>query len=64
MVRLIFSDLDDTFLATDKTIPDKNREMLEEACGRGIQFVPCTGRNTNGIPSSIAEYGCVHYAIC
>ncbi len=64
MVRLIFSDMDDTFLATDKTIPEQNRKMLEEAAARGIQFVPCTGRNVNGIPSDIAQYGCVHYAVC
>ena len=64
MVRLIFSDLDDTFLATDKTIPEHNREMIEEAAARGIQFVPCTGRNTNGIPAVIAGYECVHYAVC
>lgn len=64
MVRLIFSDLDDTFLAADKTIPDANRALLEEACERGIQFVPCTGRNINGIPPVIAGYGCVHYAVC
>lgn len=64
MVRLIFSDLDDTFLAADKTIPDANRALLEEASRKNIQFVPCTGRNINGIPPVIAEYGCVHYAVC
>ncbi|MDY3970981.1 MAG: HAD family hydrolase [Atopobiaceae bacterium] len=64
MVRLIFSDLDDTFLSADKTIPDANRALLEEASRQDIQFVPCTGRNINGIPASIAEYGCVHYAVC
>lgn len=64
MVRLIFSDLDDTFLAADKTIPDANRALLEEASRKNIQFVPCTGRNINGIPPVIAGYGCVHYAVC
>ncbi len=64
MVRLIFSDLDDTFLASDKTIPYPNRQMLEKAAARGIQFVPCTGRNMNGIPPALAEYECVHYAVC
>ena len=43
MVRLIFSDLDDTFLATDKTIPDANRAMLEEASRQEGELGPSDG---------------------
>jgi Cof subfamily protein (haloacid dehalogenase superfamily) len=64
MVKIIFSDMDDTFLASDKSVPAGNIRMLEEAEKRGILFVPCTGRNVNGIPSSLTSFSNVRYAVC
>lgn len=64
MVKIIFSDMDDTFLAADKSIPPENLHMLHEAEKRGIQFVPCTGRNVNGIPSALKSFSNVAYAVC
>lgn len=64
MVRLIFSDMDGTFLASDKSIPSLNMQMLEKAASLGIQFVPCTGRNINGIPRELSALPNVSYAVC
>lgn len=51
MVKMVFSDLDGTFLTPDKIITAENRNMLDVAYARGVQFVPCTGRNLSDIPS-------------
>ena len=64
MVKLIFSDMDGTFLASDKTIPAENMKMLQYAASRGVQFVPCTGRNINGIPAELSRLSNVSYAVC
>lgn len=38
MVKMIFSDLDGTFLTPDKIITAENRNMLDVAYTRGIQL--------------------------
>ena len=45
MVRLVFVDMDDTFVTPDKVITPENLRILDVAHERGVQFVPCTGRN-------------------
>ena len=42
MVKLVFVDMDDTFLTPEKTITPLNRQALDLAYERGLQFVPCT----------------------
>lgn len=64
MVKMIFSDLDGTFLTPDKIITAENRNMLDVAYTRGIQFVPCTGRNLSDIPSELLAHPSVSYAVC
>ena len=64
MVELIFSDMDGTFLASDKAIPVENMQMLQDAASHGVQFVPCTGRNINGIPAELSRLSNVGYAVC
>ena len=64
MTRLVFVDMDDTFLSPDKTISDENRRILDAAHERGVQFVPCTGRNVTGVPRELAEHPSVRYAVC
>ena len=63
--RIVFCDLDDTFLATDKTLIERNMEMLDELARRGIPFVPCTGRGLNGVlyHKELASHPAVRYAI-
>lgn len=64
MTRLVFVDMDGTFLSPDKTISAENLAVLDEAAERGVQFVPCTGRNVTGVPRELAEHPCVRHAIC
>ena len=64
MVKLVFVDMDDTFLSPDKTISAENLRILDVAAERGVQFVPCTGRNVTGVSRELAEHPCVRYAVC
>lgn len=64
MVRIVFSDLDRTLLATDKSLPAQNREALDLLAERGIEFVPCSGRSITGLPSELVDHPSCHYAVC
>lgn len=64
MVRVVFVDMDDTFVAPDKTIPAENLRVLDLAHQKGVQVVPCTGRNVSGLPAELVAHPCVRYAVC
>ncbi len=64
MVKLVFVDMDDTFLTPEKTITPLNRQALNLAYERGIQFVPSTGRNYTGLPEELVSHPSVRYAVC
>lgn len=64
MLKLVFVDMDDTFLTPEKTITPLNRQALDLAYERGIQFVPCTGRNYTGLPEELVSHPSVRYAVC
>ncbi len=64
MVRIIFSDLDGTFLDDEKRVPPANDRLLDILDETDIEFVPCSGRMLTGIPSEISEHSCVRHAIC
>lgn len=64
MVRLVFIDMDDTFVAPDKTIPRDNLRILDDAAERGVQFVPCTGRSLRGVPRELLAHPSVCHAVC
>lgn len=64
MLKLVFADMDDTFVAPDKTIPAENLRILDELEARGIGLVPCTGRSVAGVPPELLVHPCVTYAIC
>ena len=64
MVKLVFSDLDGTFLTPDKTITADNARVLDAAYERGVHFVPCTGRNITDIPGEILRHPAVSHAVC
>lgn len=64
MVRLVFIDMDDTFVAPDKTIPRDNLRILDVAAERGVQFVPCTGRSLRGVPRELLAHLSVCHAVC
>lgn len=62
--KLIFSDIDGTFLADDKSIPTPNVRLLDCLDEAGAVFVPCTGRMLSGIPREVVMHNCVKYAVC
>lgn len=64
MLKPVFVDMDDTFLTPEKTITPLNRQALDLAYERGIQFVPCTGRNYTGLPDELVHHPSVRYAVC
>ena len=64
MLKLVFVDMDDTFLTPEKPITPLNRQALDLAYERGIQFVPCTGRNYTGLPEELVSHPSVRYAVC
>lgn len=44
MPKILFTDLDDTLLTTDKTISPYTRRVLDQWCAAGNKFVLCSGR--------------------
>ena len=62
-VRIVFADMDDTFLHTDKTLVDENMAMLDRLAREGIEFVPCTGRSLYATPEEVRRHPSVHYVI-
>ncbi|WP_455138351.1 HAD family hydrolase [Thermophilibacter sp.] len=64
MLRLVFTDMDDTFVAPDKTIPAENLRVLDELHARGVGVVPCTGRSVAGLPRELVAHPCVRYTVC
>ncbi len=62
-VRAVFVDLDDTFLAPDKSIPQANLALMDELADRGIELIPCTGRHVGGVPQIMLEHRGVRHVI-
>lgn len=60
---IVFSDMDGTFLTTDKRIGDAAWRALDALAERGIPFVPCTGRPFTGLPAELLAHPAVHHAI-
>lgn len=63
-VKIVFSDLDDTLLTTDKHLASETRRALRALGVRGIEFVPCSGRALSGISQDILGLEACHYAVC
>lgn len=51
MIKLVAIDLDGTLLKDDKTISDRNKEVLQQAKAEGVKIVLCTGRPLVAIES-------------
>ena len=45
MYRLVASDMDETFLAHDHSIPQANIEAIRRMRELGVLFVPASGRS-------------------
>ena len=55
--KLIALDMDDTLLTSQKTISDKNKEMIQKALSKGIKVVLCSGRTHNAVVDYAKELG-------
>ena len=62
-MRLVFADMDDTFLTHDKRVGEGNLKAIERMAEAGVEFVPCSGRPVSGIPREALETPATHYAV-
>ena len=60
---IVFSDMDDTFLAPDKSLLPRNMAMLDRLAEEGIEFVPCTGRAWHAIPPEVCRHPATHFGV-
>lgn len=61
--KIVASDLDGTFLKSDRTVSEENWQAVEEMTKRGVQFVPCTGRTLYEMDPEIRDHPAVRYII-
>jgi hypothetical protein len=61
--RIVFADMDDTFLDTDKHVPAANRELLDVLTQHDVPFVPCTGRPVSAVPDEVLAHPATRFAI-
>ncbi len=61
--RIVFSDLDGTLLASDKSLPPENLRALDCLAERNVPFVPCTGRTVSFIPDFLTGHAATRYAV-
>ena len=61
--KIIFTDLDSTFLSSKCTVSDENRKALKELYEMGVLVVPVTGRSFDAIPKEISESEYIRYVI-
>ncbi|MBE6469255.1 MAG: Cof-type HAD-IIB family hydrolase [Coriobacteriaceae bacterium] len=60
---IFFSDMDGTFLTSTKAVSDASARALDAAAAAGVEFVPCTGRSAEGIPSEVLAHNTVRHAV-
>lgn len=60
---VFFSDMDETFLATDKSIPRQNSEALNQLKAMSCSLVPCSGRAWYQVPAALLAHPAVHYVV-
>lgn len=62
-VDIVFSDMDETFLRSDKSLDSHNLVMLDCLFECGIPFVPCSGRAFNVLPLEVLSHPATKYSI-
>ena len=62
-VRMVFSDMDGTFLTSQKQVAPATWSALDRLAERGIAFVPCTGRAFGGIPVPLVTHPATRFAV-
>lgn len=64
MYRVVATDLDGTLLRTDKTISEETIAEFARISGKGVFFIPSTGRTHRELPAAIRDLPFLHYALC
>lgn len=62
-MQIVFSDLDGTLLASDKTLAPRTCDALDALAEHGIEFVPCSGRPFSGIKQNLIDLAATHYVV-
>ena len=62
-VSIVYADMDDTFLATDKTVPAGNLALLDRMGEKGVPFVPCTGRVWSAVAGQVLAHAATRYVV-
>lgn len=62
-IRLVGLDLDGTVFDDQKRISAENQAAICEACRRGVQVLPATGRPLNAVPEEFLRIPGVRYAL-
>lgn len=60
---IFFSDLDGTFLDSEKRVPERCWHALDVLAEHDVEFVPCSGRPLAGIPREILDHPAVHFVV-
>lgn len=61
---IVFTDLDGTFLTTEKEVHPRCREALGLLEERGVPFIICTGRPLSGVGDTLLGLPGVRYVVC
>lgn len=62
--KLVALDMDGTLLKSDKSLDAETIRDIEEASGRGIEVVYCSGRGVMELTSYLEQLPSMRYAIC
>lgn len=62
-IKAVVTDMDGTFLATDKSISDENREVVAKAIDKGLEFVVASGRDSVSIKELVKDISGIKYII-
>ena len=60
---LVLSDMDGTFVRTDKSVSAANLRALDALAARGGVFAPCTGRPARMLPRELLDHPATRYAV-
>lgn len=62
-IKAVVTDMDGTFLATDKSISDENREVVAKVIDKGLEFVVASGRDSVSIKELVKDISGIKYII-
>ncbi|WP_300356013.1 Cof-type HAD-IIB family hydrolase [Fusobacterium sp.] len=63
-IKLIATDLDGTFVNSEKKVPEKNKEVINKYIDKGISFVPSSGRDLPSIKELLEDIKDIKYFSC